>query len=76
MTPERFARVLFIYDWMEYIQDEYLRDLSLKGKIEFLQDNYKDIGNYKYKTLINELDEFKKFISFLSKFLPKKIKLN
>jgi len=76
MTPERFARVLFIYDWMEYIQDEYLRDLSLKEKIEFLQDNYKDISNYKYKTLINELDEFKKFISFLSEFLPKKIKLN
>jgi len=75
MTSDRFARVLFIYDWIEYTQNiNYLKNLSLKEKIELLQSYYKDINSYEYKTLINELNEFKKFISFLSEFLSKKIK--
>jgi len=75
MTPERFARTLFIYDWIEYTQNTYLKNLSLKEKIEVLQDKYKNISSYESKTLINEFNEFKNFISFLSDFLPKKIKL-
>ena len=43
MTAERFARTLFIYDWIEYSQNTYLKNLSLKEKIEVLQDKYKNI---------------------------------
>jgi hypothetical protein len=78
MTPERFARTLFIYDWLNFIEnrlkenldDEYFKyTKSYNDRIHILQIYYPntDIEKNKVETLIKEFILLRNFIQSLSK---------
>jgi len=82
MSPETFAKTLFIYDWIKFANNDHQYKTKYKSqisKIIYLQSKYSPLKKtiksnrpIKAKTLENNLNHLKSFIAFLNKYSPKK----